>query len=101
MGMRPMRHRPALVCVAAATAFVAALLLGPAAVSPLRLVRELFQSGGSSDAVRTIVWDLRLPRAVLAALVGAGLGLSGALLQAYFQNPMAGPYVVGVSSGSG
>lgn len=43
---------------------------------------------------------LRLSRAVLAFLVGASLSLSGAILQGYFQNPMAGPFVVGVSSGA-
>ncbi|MBS3819512.1 iron ABC transporter permease [bacterium] len=48
----------------------------------------------------TIFIDLRLPRIVLAFLVGASLSLSGAILQGYFQNPMAGPFVVGVSSGA-
>jgi iron complex transport system permease protein len=96
-----MKIRPAFIYATGGLAFVAALLLGPAGVSPLRLVQELIHSGESTDVARTIVWNLRLPRAVLAALVGAGLGVSGVLLQAYFQNPMAGPYVVGVSSGSG
>lgn len=48
----------------------------------------------------TIFFDLRLSRAILAFLVGASLSLSGAILQGYFQNPMAGPFVVGVSSGA-
>ncbi len=48
----------------------------------------------------TIFLELRLPRALLAFLVGASLSLSGAILQGYFQNPMAGPFVVGVSSGA-
>jgi iron complex transport system permease protein len=48
----------------------------------------------------TIFLDLRLSRAILAFLVGASLSLSGAILQGYFQNPMAGPFVVGVSSGA-
>ncbi len=47
-----------------------------------------------------IFLDLRLSRALLAFLVGASLSLSGAVLQGYFQNPMAGPFVVGVSSGA-
>jgi iron complex transport system permease protein len=49
---------------------------------------------------RTIFIDLRLCRALLAFLVGACLSLSGAILQGYFQNPMADPFVVGVSSGA-
>lgn len=48
----------------------------------------------------TIFVTLRLPRILLAFLVGASLSLSGAILQGYFQNPMAGPFVVGVSSGA-
>jgi len=48
----------------------------------------------------TIFFNLRLPRALLAFLVGASLSLSGAILQGYFQNPMADPFVVGVSSGA-
>lgn len=48
----------------------------------------------------TIFFQLRLSRALLAFLVGACLSLSGAILQGYFQNPMAGPFVVGVSSGA-
>lgn len=97
-----MRIRPAVIYVASAAAFLAALLFGPAGISPIRLVNGLLHPNDpGAEAIRTLVFDLRLPRTILAALVGAGLGLSGALLQAYFQNPMAGPYVIGVSSGAG
>lgn len=54
----------------------------------------------NDKAHATIFFDLRLTRALLAFLVGASLSLSGAMLQGYFQNPMAGPFVVGVSSGA-
>jgi iron complex transport system permease protein len=53
------------------------------------------------DGLHAIVLDLRLPRLLLAALVGLCLALSGAVMQALFQNPMADPYIVGVSSGAG
>jgi iron complex transport system permease protein len=53
-----------------------------------------------NKAYATIFLNLRLPRALLAFLVGASLSLSGAILQGYFQNPMADPFVVGVSSGA-
>jgi len=52
------------------------------------------------ETYSTIFVNLRLSRVVLAFLVGASLSLSGAILQGYFQNPMAGPFVVGVSSGA-
>jgi iron complex transport system permease protein len=47
-----------------------------------------------------IVWDLRLPRVLTAAAVGAGLALCGALLQALMRNPLADPYLLGISSGA-
>ena len=53
------------------------------------------------DAVsHTIVWDIRLPRTLLAILVGAALATSGGVMQGFFQNPMADPYIVGISSGA-
>ncbi|UXA21033.1 iron ABC transporter permease [Mycobacterium sp. SMC-4] len=50
--------------------------------------------------VTQIIWDLRLPRVILAALVGAGLSLVGVAVQALVRNPIADPYVLGVSSGA-
>ncbi len=49
----------------------------------------------------TIIWELRLPRIVLAGLVGAGLAVSGATYQGLFRNPLADPYLIGVASGAG
>ena len=56
--------------------------------------------GAGDPATITIVRDLRLPRAILAALVGGALALSGAAFQALLRNPLAEPYVLGVSSGA-
>ncbi|WP_350342817.1 iron chelate uptake ABC transporter family permease subunit [Proteinivorax tanatarense] len=55
---------------------------------------------GVSDTYRTIIWQIRLPRIVLAGLVGMSLSVVGATFQGMFKNPMADPYVVGVSSGA-
>ncbi|MGP3975079.1 FecCD family ABC transporter permease [Streptomyces sp. 8N114] len=55
---------------------------------------------GLSPLREGIVWELRLPRALLAALCGAGLGLCGAVLQSLLRNPLADPFVLGVSSGA-
>ncbi|MDO8984702.1 iron ABC transporter permease [Cypionkella sp.] len=52
-----------------------------------------------SQGREAIVWDIRFPRAILAALVGAGLGLTGAALQAVTRNPLADPHLLGISSG--
>ncbi len=57
---------------------------------------------GSSDGsfAHTIVWDIRLPRTLLAMLVGAGIAASGAAIQGLFRNPLADPALIGVSSGA-
>lgn len=52
------------------------------------------------SAYEIIIWDLRLPRSILAAVVGAGLALAGALMQALVRNPLAEPYLLGVSAGA-
>ena len=87
----------ALLLLAAAAGILFSLLVGPAATSPGDLWRFLT---GRNPEQAVIFVDLRLARAVLAFLVGASLALSGAILQGYFRNPMADPFVVGVSSGA-
>jgi len=77
--------------------FMVSLLEGPVQTSFKDLWNLLFHHDKTHA---TIFVDLRLSRALLAFLVGASLSLSGAILQGYFQNPMAGPFVVGVSSGA-
>jgi iron complex transport system permease protein len=100
--MRPLRGRLLVLGAALVVAFLLSLAVGPAAIGLRELLRGLFDPQASgADTIRTLVLDLRLPRAVLAVLAGAGLAVGGVLLQAFFQNPMAGPYVVGVSSGAG
>lgn len=54
----------------------------------------------SSPTIDALIWDLRLPRSLLAALIGAALGFAGAITQGLFRNPMAEPGVLGVSSGA-
>jgi iron complex transport system permease protein len=77
--------------------FLLSLLTGPVQTSPGDLLRFI----QNPDRVHSAIFiDLRLSRAVLAFLVGAALALSGAILQGYFRNPMADPFVVGVSSGA-
>ncbi|WP_083666240.1 iron ABC transporter permease [Mycobacterium sp. NS-7484] len=66
-----------------------------------RTVIGRFIAGIEVDsAYDVIVWDLRLPRSMLAAIVGAGLALAGALMQALVRNPLAEPYLLGVSAGA-
>lgn len=78
--------------------FVLSLFLGDARISPATLPAAL---GGAEDLPALILRELRLPRALLGLLVGAGLGASGAVLQGFFRNPLADPGVVGVSASAG
>lgn len=57
--------------------------------------------GTGSDAWDAIIWQLRLPRVVLAGLVGAALAVSGATYQGLFRNPLADPFLIGVAAGAG
>ena len=63
------------------------------------IARVLFTGAGDTTQVG-IIWKLRLPRIVAAAVLGGGLSLSGFLMQTFFANPIAGPFVLGISSGS-
>ena len=83
-----------VLAAAAAVAFLVSLAVGPSGFG-LGLGSRL---GGEAGAL--IFWEIRVPRAVLGALVGAALGLSGAALQGYLRNPLAEPSLVGVSGGA-
>jgi len=87
-----------LLAVAAAASLLLALAVGSVPVSPSQLLATL-AGHGDSDA-RDVIWQLRAPRAVAGFAVGAGLALSGALLQGLLRNPLADPYVLGVSGGA-
>lgn len=97
---------------AAAAAMCAALLLGamvgPAGPTwwrvPLALLDRLpliSLDSGLSPREWTIIWQIRMPRVVLAALVGSTLSLSGACYQGVFRNPLVDPYLLGVAAGAG
>ena len=93
-----MRLRWLLLVVALFVSAVAALTFGTLDVGITDAWRALFGSGDPTDVL--VVQQLRLPRVVLAALLGAGLGISGAALQGVLRNPLAEPYLLGVSGGA-
>jgi len=86
---------PALL-LASALAIFAALLLGSTPMAPGRVLAALL--GAAEAAERTVVWQVRLPRALAAYVVGMALGASGAALQGLLRNPLAEPGVLGVSA---
>jgi iron complex transport system permease protein len=68
---------------------------------PLQELLRVLIGTTHSETFRTILWDIRLPRTILIALVGAALAGSGAAYQGLFRNPLADPYLIGVASGAG
>ncbi|OAH63511.1 ABC transporter permease [Dietzia cinnamea] len=104
--------RHALVLGGATLLLAAAVLLGtligPAGLTPGGVVLELVGrlplvdiDSGFTERQRVILWEIRIPRVVLGAIVGAMLAIAGATYQGVFRNPLADPYLLGVSSGAG
>ena len=96
------QRRPVMLwtvtCIALCVLIVASLGIGAVRLAPAAVLQAL---AGAGDAVAvTIVRDLRLPRVALALLVGCALGGSGAALQGALRNPLAEPYLLGVSGGA-
>ncbi len=92
-----------LACLVASV--VVSLALGS---EPLRLtgvwetvLARLGGAAGPDPVYDAIVWDLRAPRVLMAAVVGAGLAVAGAVMQTLVRNPLADPYLLGVSAGAG
>ncbi|MFD7664783.1 FecCD family ABC transporter permease [Streptomyces sp. NPDC059788] len=85
-------------------ALTAAVALGATDIAPAEVWSVVFRRlGGQPPRPGTddlIIWQLRVPRALLAALVGAGLGLVGTATQALVRNPLADPYLLGISNGA-
>lgn len=79
-------------------AVVVGVMLGSEPLAPGEVVRAL--AGEGDRVTRTIVVDFRLPRVLLALVLGGGLGVAGATFQALLRNPLAEPYILGVSGGA-
>lgn len=96
-----------LSCVVLLALMVYAVTLGSVYIEPeliLRSILEWIKYGMDGvtcdDSIRFIIFEVRLPRIILAVLTGSLLSMAGAVYQAIFQNPMADPYVIGISSGA-
>ena len=97
------RTRYGIVFLVLALAFCAIIVLniniGSVPIPIGEIARILFKRSGDPTQV-SIIWKIRLPRILMAALLGGALSLSGFLLQTFFANPIAGPFVLGISSGA-
>ncbi len=106
-GVRRRRVAIGLMLVVLLVVAVLSVGVGPVGVDPRTTLRILWAHVGPGTTVATwsqaddqIVWTFRVPRVLLAALVGAALAVVGTILQAIIRNPLADPYVLGASSGA-
>lgn len=88
-----------LLLAALVASFLLALLLGAVPLTPIEIWRAFFSAESNSISVQ-IIQSIRLPRALLAACVGANLAICGAILQGLFRNPLADPSLIGVTAGA-
>lgn len=106
--MMKMKHkntiRYSMVFLALLILFCAAVIwninTGSVDISIGQILGIIFKRDASDEAAYNIIWKIRLPRLLLAAVLGGALSLSGFLLQTFFRNPIAGPFVLGISSGA-
>lgn len=98
----PRRARRRLLLLAACLPLVllAAAALGAVSIGPADLGKLLSGSADVPAVVRAVFWEIRVPRVLLAALVGGSLALAGAGVQGLFRNPLADPALIGVSAGA-
>ena len=87
-----------LLLAATLAALLSACFLGSTPMEATRVIAAFFGQGNTADTI--VIWEIRLPRAVTAFVVGAALGVSGAALQGLLRNPLAEPGVLGVTATS-
>lgn len=85
----------------AALTALASLQIGATDVTLSAVLGKLMQGEALSQMEQVIMWDIRLPRLAIGLMVGAGLAVSGSVMQGLFRNPLADPGIVGVSAGAG
>lgn len=80
--------------------FLLSLSLGSVRIPISEVIDAFLGNAVTKESWEIIIWNFRLPKAITAILVGCGLSISGLLMQTLFRNPLAGPYVLGLSSGA-
>lgn len=89
-----------LLLVLFCAAVVANINTGSVDITLGSIVKIIFGRDGADQSAFNIIWKIRLPRLLTAAVLGGALSLSGFLLQTFFRNPIAGPFVLGIASGA-
>ncbi|UXN62111.1 FecCD family ABC transporter permease [Phyllobacterium zundukense] len=97
-------RRIVLICGMVAALFFSVsidMALGPANYTLKEVLVSLFYPGSVSDQLRVVIWDIRMPIALMAVTVGASLSVAGAQMQTILANPLASPFTLGISAAAG
>lgn len=86
------------MCVLAVVAFCINVSLGPMKYTLWEVIRTIIRPDSSSNVMRLVIWNYRMPEAIMALLVGASLAMAGAEMQTILDNPLAEPYTLGISA---
>lgn len=89
-----------LLLLAMVFLFLVNISLGSVSIPLKEVIKGIFGQEMTKESWEIILWNFRFPKAITAILVGIGLSMSGLLMQTLFRNPLAGPYVLGLSSGA-
>ena len=105
-GKKSVKLKPILIALSPAVCFLFSMSIGHYEISAYEVLDMLFSKLTASemrygDMMQTVVFEVRLPRVILAMMVGCSLSVSGAVYQCVFKNPMASPNILGTSSGAG
>lgn len=99
------KNSPILLLSAALILLVLSFLLnislGSVSIPPIEILRGIFTGEWTKASREQIILNYRIPKALVAILAGIGLSISGLQMQTFFRNPLAGPFVLGISSGAG
>ena len=89
-----------LLIIVLVVLFFTNISLGSVSIPVKEIINSFLGSSMDKESWEIILWNFRFPKAITAILVGIGLSMSGLLMQTLFRNPLAGPYVLGLSSGA-
>ncbi|MFD3158177.1 iron chelate uptake ABC transporter family permease subunit [Haloimpatiens sp. FM7330] len=89
-----------VLCIVLIISFLLNVGLGSIKISISEIFKVILKKEGSNQMFSSIIWKIRLPRALASMIGGSALALSGLLLQIFFRNPIVGPFVLGISSGA-
>ena len=91
----------ALLLALVAASLIADVMTGAAMLSPTEVLATLFAPGDAAPGIQVIVWQMRLPIALMAVAVGLALGSAGSVMQTILHNPLASPYTLGIGAAAG